>query len=243
MQMRKLRLRKERPFTQEPKLLKGRAFGGLVCSTKVTSWHHLQACHDRSRALGTSSVKPEHVTGWLWRVGGRFWMGSHTRAWPLCPAPTKPDETSQNKEWWTACGGGPGGPGSQAHVGPPQCSWQSPHREMGHDDLNAGCGPTSGQSKQAVGPATSPARRHRPGITHRCCTATRWLEPTTSASRKTWAGPLWARAVTRTPATPPCSGLFSPLLPRPGALGKLSPSNLHCPSGLLITEPSGPTDL
>lgn len=49
--------------------------------------------------------------------------------------------------------------------------------------------------------------------------------------------------MTRTPVTPPCSGLFSPLLPRPGALGKLSPSNLHCPSGLLITEPSGPTDL
>lgn len=77
MQMRKLRLRKERPFTQEPKQLKGRAFGGLVCSTKVMSWHHLQGCHDLSGALDTSSVKPEHVTGWLWRVGGRFWMGRH----------------------------------------------------------------------------------------------------------------------------------------------------------------------
>lgn len=42
---------------------------------------------------------------------------------------------------------------------------------------------------------------------------------------------------------PRAQGSSPPLLPPPGALGKLSSSNLHCPSGLLITEPSGPTDL
>lgn len=130
-------------------------------------------------------------------------------------------------------------------MGPPQCSWQSLHREMGHDDLNAGCGPTSGQSKQAVDPATSPARRHRPGIKRRCCIATRWLEPTTSASRSTWGWPTLGQSCDKNPCDTPVlrAALLPRLLPPPGALGKLSSSNLHCPSGLLITEPSGPTDL
>lgn len=61
---------------------------------------------------------------------------------------------------WLACDGGPD-PGQVGkdlrHTwGPPQCCWQSPHREMGCDNLNAGCGPASGWSQKGCGPPASP---------------------------------------------------------------------------------------
>lgn len=56
---------------------------------------------------------------------------------------------------------GPGGQGSQAHAETPQCCWQSSHREMHYDNLTAGWGPASGQSKKAVDPTTSPHGIHK----------------------------------------------------------------------------------
>lgn len=164
-----------------------------------------------------------------------------------------------------ACGG-PGWQGPQAHMGTPQCCWQSPHREMGCDNSKAGCGSTTGGSKKSCGCPPVLHGIHRPGRELRRRTSTR-LELTVWASGSRSLGPSLSKAeknptphpgerLSRNPRRGrggPCgrpvllgaallSGPFR-FLRAPPPLGALPPPNPDCPSGLLITELSSPNDL